>query len=74
MSDNDTEKATEVRDTNVGTLLDLPPDPDAGLSDTEKAAIVSFIRHHAISSALNAWLICATKSRTAGFSGALTSL
>ncbi|EOO02302.1 putative major facilitator superfamily transporter protein [Phaeoacremonium minimum UCRPA7] len=39
MSDNDTEKATEVRDTNAGTMLDLPPDPDAGLSDAEKAAI-----------------------------------
>ena len=49
MSDNDTEKATEVRDTNAGTMLDLPPDPDAGLSDAEKAAIVSFIRRQLFS-------------------------
>lgn len=39
MSDNDTEKATELRQNYLGTLRDLPPDPDEGLSDEEKAVI-----------------------------------
>ncbi|KAF3762680.1 MFS general substrate transporter [Cryphonectria parasitica EP155] len=39
MSDNDTEKATELRQNYVGTLRDLPEDPDAGRSDQEKAVI-----------------------------------
>lgn len=39
MSDNDTEKASELRQNYLGTLHDLPEDPDAGLSDQEKAAI-----------------------------------
>lgn len=43
MSDNDTEKATEkateISQDYLGTLRDLPPDPDAQLSDHERAAI-----------------------------------
>lgn len=39
MSDNDTEKGTELRQIYVGTLRDLPPDPDAHLSNHERAAI-----------------------------------
>lgn len=39
MSDNDTEKATEIRQDYEGTLRDLPPDPDAHLSDHERAAV-----------------------------------
>lgn len=47
MSDNDTEratekatgKATEIRQDYLGTLRDLPPDPDAHLSDHERAVI-----------------------------------
>lgn len=39
MSDNDTEKASEVHQNYVGTLRDLPEDPDAGLTSEEKAAI-----------------------------------
>ncbi|KAK7732547.1 hypothetical protein SLS53_008434 [Cytospora paraplurivora] len=39
MSDNDTEKGTELRQIYVGTLRDLPPDPDAHLSGHEHAAI-----------------------------------
>lgn len=39
MSDNDTEKATEVHQNYVGTLRDLPDDPDAGLTSEQRAAI-----------------------------------
>lgn len=39
LSDNDTEKATELQQNYVGTLRDLPPDPDAHLSESERAAI-----------------------------------
>lgn len=39
LSDNDTEKATELQQNFVGTLRDIPPDPDAHLSESERAAI-----------------------------------
>lgn len=39
LSDNDTEKATELQQNYVGTLRDLPPDPDAHLPESERAAI-----------------------------------
>lgn len=39
LSDNDTEKATELQQNYVGTLRDLPPDPDAHLSESERALI-----------------------------------
>ncbi|POS72970.1 major facilitator superfamily transporter [Diaporthe helianthi] len=39
LSDNDTEKATELQQNYVGTLRDLPPDPDAHLSEAERASI-----------------------------------
>ncbi|KUI58110.1 hypothetical protein VP1G_05408 [Cytospora mali] len=38
MSDNDTEKTTKLHQDYLGTLRDLPPDPDAHLSDQERAA------------------------------------
>lgn len=39
LSDNDTEKATELQQNYVGTLRDLPPDPDAHLPESERALI-----------------------------------
>lgn len=39
LSDNDTEKATALQQNYVGTLRDLPPDPDAHLSEAERASI-----------------------------------
>lgn len=39
LSDNDTEKATELQQNYVGTLRDIPPDPDAHLSESERARI-----------------------------------
>lgn len=39
MSDNDNEKANQTHQNYVGTLRDLPDDPDAGLTDEEKAAV-----------------------------------
>jgi hypothetical protein len=39
MSDNDTEKATDLSQDYLGTLRDMPPDPDAHLSDHERAEI-----------------------------------
>lgn len=39
VSDNDTEKATELHQNYVGTLRDMPPDPDAHLPGDERAAI-----------------------------------
>lgn len=39
MSDNDTEKAKEVRQDYGGFLRDLPADPDADCTEEEKAAI-----------------------------------
>lgn len=39
LSDNDTEKATDLQQNYVGTLRDLPPDPDAHLSESERAQI-----------------------------------
>lgn len=39
LSDNDTEKASELHQNYVGTLRDLPDDPDAGLTDEQKAEI-----------------------------------
>lgn len=39
MSDNDTEKASELHHNFVGTLRDLPDDPDAGLNDHQRAVI-----------------------------------
>lgn len=38
MSDNETEKVREVHQNYVGTLRDLPEDPDAGLTGDERAA------------------------------------
>lgn len=39
MSDNDTEKAIDLPQDYLGTLRDMPPDPDTHLSDHERAAI-----------------------------------
>lgn len=39
MSDNDNEKAHQTHQNYVGTLRDLPDDPDGGLSSEEKAAV-----------------------------------
>lgn len=40
MSDNDTEKVSDVRQKDfVGTLRDLPEDPDAHLSPSERAVV-----------------------------------
>lgn len=39
MSDNDTEKAKEVRQNYGGLIRDLPDDPDVDRTEAEKAAI-----------------------------------